>query len=80
MASGETSIRDPKLSEKKIYLHEAGEYVGPFCRREDAEKFIALMELFGETREGIEILETDSDWEPQAVLHDAPAHLLCCRK
>ncbi len=55
--------RDSQSSTKKIYLHEADEYVGPFCNRVEAEKFIALMELFGASREGIEIVERDGELE-----------------
>ena len=50
-----------KLRTKKIYLHEADEYVGPFRSLKDAERFIALMEWFGESSEGIEIVELESD-------------------
>jgi hypothetical protein len=40
-----------------IYLRENGEFVGPFQSRGDAERFLELMELFGESAEGIEIVE-----------------------
>ena len=45
-----------------IYLREAGgRYVGPFKSREDAERFIRLMELCGENWEDSEIVEEDCD-------------------
>jgi len=50
--------------------------VGPFCSREDAEKFIVLMELFGASCEGVEIveLETDSDEiEARRLKRSSPA-------
>jgi hypothetical protein len=43
-----------------IYLREAGgQYVGPFKSREDAERFIRLMELCGENWADSEIVEED---------------------
>ena len=49
-----------------IYLHEGNEYVGPFRTREDAERFLILMESYGESREGIEItnLKTEAPRSP----------------
>lgn len=44
-----------------IYLREAKEYVGPFATRADAGRFLIAMESFGESIEGIEIVEKDSD-------------------
>ena len=49
------------LRAKKIYIHEADEYVGPFSSHDDAEQFITLMECFGEISDGIEIVELESD-------------------
>ncbi len=45
------------LSHRRIYLREAGEYVGPFREREDAERFLMLVRLFGGNCEGVEIVE-----------------------
>ncbi len=41
------------------YLCERGEQIGPFHSRQDAERFLILMEMFGTSREGIEIVELD---------------------
>jgi hypothetical protein len=46
---------------KPVYLHEADEYVGPFASREDAERFLILMEAHGVSSEGIEIVEVDAE-------------------
>ncbi len=48
------------MTTTRVYLHEKDEYVGPFYRRQDAELFLALMELFGESLEGIEIVEIET--------------------
>lgn len=48
------------MPRKAIYLREEGDYVGPFCSREDAERFLVLIALHGESREGIEIVEIDN--------------------
>jgi len=45
MRSGERPNQGTRLRAREIYLHEADEYVGPFCRREDAEQFIALSDI-----------------------------------
>jgi hypothetical protein len=64
----------PMAKERKIYLHEADEFVGPFFSRKDAERFILLMEWYGENSEGIEIVEVDADeseplpWQPGQAL------------
>jgi len=43
-----------------IYLREAGgQYVGPFKSREEAERFIKLMELCGENWDDAEVMEED---------------------
>jgi hypothetical protein len=43
-----------------IYLRErGGQYVGPFKTRQDAERFIKLMELCGENWAGAEVVETE---------------------
>ena len=66
--------RDPRLKTKKIYLHEADEYIGPFCSRQDAELFIEMMELFGGSCEGVEVVEMESDSsepEPQRAKQNA---------
>ncbi len=44
-----------------IYLRDAGEYVGPFASRGDAERFLIAMASFGESLKDIEIIEIDSD-------------------
>jgi len=54
-----------------IYLHEEDEYIGPFCSRKDAEQFIALIELFGGNREGIELVELDSKRQASAAVQEA---------
>ncbi len=43
-----------------IYLREKDEYVGPFCSRGDAERFLELMVLHGDSLEGIEIVQIDN--------------------
>ena len=48
----------------RIYLRERDEQVGPFHSRQDAERFLVLMELFGVSREGIEIVELDTSARP----------------
>ena len=45
------------MERKGIYLREKDEYVGPFCSRGDAERFLIAMTLCGESLEGIEIVE-----------------------
>ncbi len=40
----------------RFYLREAGEYVGPFCSRRDAGRFLEMMSCFGADTEGIEII------------------------
>ncbi len=57
------------LQHGKLYLHEAGEYVGPFCRRKDAEQFLMLMKLFGENCEGIIVVEVDSNCDEMEQRH-----------
>jgi hypothetical protein len=47
-----------------IYLREANEYVGPFATRADAGRFLVAMESFGESVEGIEIVEFDKAANP----------------
>ncbi len=47
------------MPRKKIYLRNGHEYVGPFYRREDAVRFLILIESSGESSEGIEIVELD---------------------
>lgn len=42
-----------------IFLSEANELVGPFNSREDAERFLMLMELFGTSSKGIDIVELE---------------------
>ncbi len=52
--------KKPHISRDGIYLREGAEYVGPFYSREDAERFLVLMEFCGESREGIEIVKMDN--------------------
>ncbi len=52
---------------KLVYLREANEYVGPFASRGDAERFLTLMASFGESLEGIEIVEIASVANPVSV-------------
>lgn len=63
---------------KLIYLREADEYVGPFAGRGDAERFLILMRSFGESLEGIEIVEIDSvaNSAPNAVSAEERKQLL----
>ncbi len=63
---------------KQIYLREADEYVGPFAGRGDAERFLVLMTSFGESLEGIEIVEIDlvTDPAPNAVSVEERKQLL----
>ncbi|HYK90669.1 MAG TPA: hypothetical protein VE398_17990 [Acidobacteriota bacterium] len=43
-----------------IYLREGGgQYVGPFRSREDAERFIKLMELCGENWSDTEVVDEE---------------------
>ena len=42
---------------KSIYVREGKDYVGPFASLEDARCFIALIDMFGENSEGIEVVE-----------------------
>lgn len=76
----ETQNRGAKLGAKKIYLCEADEYVGPFCSREDAERFLALVALFGGSCKGIEIMELDSEWHQNTADLVNPSQLQCCGK
>ncbi len=50
-----------------IYLREGEEYVGPFRAREDAERFLYLMDLFGAGHEGIEIVRLGADEQLESV-------------
>ena len=48
-----------------IYLREeGGQYVGPFKSREDAKRFIELMELCGEDWAGTEVVEEEGRFDP----------------
>ncbi len=49
---------------KRIYLREADEYVGPFAGRGDAARFLIMMAAFGESLEGVEIVEIDRATTP----------------
>jgi hypothetical protein len=47
-----------------IYLREEeGQYVGPFKSREDAKRFIELMELCGEDWAGTEVVEEEGRFD-----------------
>ncbi len=59
--------------EAGIYLREGEEYVGPFCAREDAERFLYLMDLFGAGHEGIEIVRLGNDEQLESA-EDAVFH------
>jgi hypothetical protein len=50
---------DQFVRKAEIYLREGFFNIGPFCSREDAESFLILMELLGESSEGIEIVEVN---------------------
>jgi hypothetical protein len=50
---------------KRVFVHEAGEYVGPFDSRADAERFVALIERFSGSREGISIVERSVETIPR---------------
>jgi len=48
-----------------FYLREEeGQYVGPFKSREDAKRFIDLMELCGEDWAGTEVVEEEGRFDP----------------
>ncbi len=47
------------MRKAEIFVCEGNEHVGPFCSRQDAERFLVLMELFGTNCEGITILEIE---------------------
>ena len=44
-----------------VYLREKNEYVGPFCNRGDAARFLIAMAASGESLEGVEIVEIVRD-------------------
>ncbi len=45
-----------------VYLCEGGgRYAGPFEHREDAERFVKMMESFGESCAGVDIVEMEED-------------------
>ncbi len=47
-----------------FYLREEeGQYVGPFKSREDAKRFIELMELCGENWAGTEVVEEEGGFD-----------------
>jgi hypothetical protein len=54
---GKTSAGHFCVAREGIYLREDGELVGPFETWGDAERFLELMEILGESSEGIEIVE-----------------------
>jgi hypothetical protein len=56
MKSNALQTRTPRVGETRIYLQGDDECVGPFRSREDAELFLSLMELFGGSSDGIEIV------------------------
>ncbi len=60
------------IRRRKFYLREGDELTGPFCSRADAERFLKLLELFGEGRQGIEIVERRVSISPTSppVLQD----------
>jgi hypothetical protein len=49
-----------------IYLHVGNEYVGPFRTRGDAERFLILMKLHGESCEEIEITNLKIEAPPRS--------------
>jgi len=54
-----------------FYLREEeGQYVGPFKSREDAKRFIELMELCGEDWEGTEVVEEEGRLDPMVPPKD----------
>ncbi len=59
-----------------IYLREANEFVGPFASRGDAERFLTLMKLSGESLEGIETVEIDGHSTPNAISVEERRQLL----
>ncbi len=65
MGSSKAINRASRSKAMRVYLREADEYVGPFCKRRDAERFLELMELFGASSEGIEIIELEADSQEQ---------------
>ncbi len=46
------------------YVREGDEYVGPFASRGDAARFLIAMAASGESLEGVEIVEIESDADP----------------
>jgi hypothetical protein len=54
-----------------IYVHEGKAFVGPFATHKDAQHFIRLIELFGESTEGIEVLDLRTE-DPE------PGEQFCC--
>ena len=50
-----------------IYVREGDEHVGPFSSRQDAERFLLLMELFGNNCEGIDIVELGIARRPRSI-------------
>jgi hypothetical protein len=62
---GRTAMKqDSDRVGKRIYVREGEESVGPFRAREDALRFIALIECFGVGSEGIEVIEVNGDELP----------------
>jgi hypothetical protein len=50
------------MRRKGLYLREGGgQYAGPFERHEDAERFIRMMEAFGESCDNVDIIEMEDD-------------------
>lgn len=63
-----------------IYVRKGEEHVGPFCSRQDAERFLLLMELFGTSSEGIEIVELGTAKRPRSKwCHPSSCPPLLCR-
>ncbi len=61
---GKTETRDLEMRKVGIYLREGEEQIGPFYSRQDAERFLLLMSLFGASCAGIEIVERDITTQP----------------
>jgi hypothetical protein len=46
-----------EVTVKSIYVREGADYVGPFASLEDAKCFVALIDMFGGSSDGIEVVE-----------------------
>jgi hypothetical protein len=66
-------LGDGIMSILGIYLREGTEQIGPFHSRQDAERFLFLMELFGTSIEGIKIVELEIAAVPPSAEYSTSA-------